>query len=583
MPVRTNSLYALLILFVLASCARQGAPAGGPKDTRPPEVDTLHSSLNYATRFDSRKIELKFDEWVVLSDVVTQVVVSPPLAKRPEVVLKGRTVVLSFDKNEVLRPNTTYTINFGASVKDLHEGNPAKDLRFVFSTGAFIDSLGFKGQVTDAFTGEPVENIAVLLHENQADTAIRKERPYYFTRTDKTGQYSFQNLRAGVFQLVAIEDADQNLKWDGENEKIAFLEQPISVSDSLSAPQNLKLFKNQSKFRLTTQQTNNYGLAKLVFNGAADSVQLQWQAPSDASILQERAPDSLSLWYDLSVDTAWNILVTHPEWVKLDTFSGRLTPFTDTIFVKKRSRSEFMEKHRLGFGDVVLKPASAPARGKTLGAPAPKPAPPPVKTIQQFHDRPASLPFNYPIQSFDTTLWQLNLDTVPVKNYTVRKDTLSATTLQLFTDWKQGKSYTLTLLPGALTDFWGKQLTDSLQRNFNIAEEKQLGTLNIRLDKLRPGVPYMLELLNNNILERTQSFIPAAETYSITMEHLPVASFTARLLEDLNGNGRWDTGDYNLKKQPEQIFIKKLDPLRANWSLEVSFSAETVLEKKRKQ
>ncbi|MCC7465082.1 MAG: Ig-like domain-containing protein, partial [Saprospiraceae bacterium] len=427
MPVRTNSLHALLILVVFASCARQGAPAGGPKDTRPPEVDTLRSSRNYATRFEGRKIELKFDEWVVLSDVVTQIVVSPPLAERPEVTLNGRTVVLKFDKNEVLRQNTTYTINFGASVKDLHEGNPAKDLRFVFSTGDFIDSLGFKGQITDAFTGEPVENVAVLLHENQADTAVRKERPYYFTRTDKTGQYSFQNLRAGVFQLVAVEDIDLNLKWDGENEKITFLDQPVTVSDSLRIPLNLKLFKNQSKFRLTSQQANNYGLAKLVFNGAADSVQLQWQAPPDADILLERAPDSLNIWYNLPVDTAWSMVVTHPAWTRLDTTSGQLISYADTIQLKKRSRSEFMEKHRLGFGDVALKPAPAPARGKSLGAPAAKPAPPVTKTILQLHNRPATLPFNYPVQAFDTALWQLKIDTVPVKNYTIGRDSLHPT------------------------------------------------------------------------------------------------------------------------------------------------------------
>lgn len=581
--MRILSSYILFTLVVLASCARQGAPAGGPKDTRPPEVDTLHSTRNFTTRFDGRKIELKFDEWVVLSDVVTQVVVSPPLVKRPEVVLRGRTVVLTFDKNEVLRPNTTYTINFGTSVKDLHEGNPAKDLRFVFSTGEFIDSLGFKGQITDAFTGDPVENIAVLLHENQADTAIRKELPYYFTRTDKNGQYSFQNLRSGVFQLVAIEVSDQNLKWDGENEKIAFLERPITVSDSLTAPQNLKLFKNQSKFRLTSQQTNRYGLAKLVFNGAADSVQLQWQAPPDARFLLERAPDSLSVWYDMPPDTSWNLLLMHPAWTKLDSVSGQVMSVTDTIPVKKQSRSEFMEKHRLGYGDVALKPAPSPARGKSLGAPAPNPAPPPVKTILQPHNRPASLPFNYPVQSFDTALWELKLDTVLIKDYTVRLDTLSPTTLQLFTEWKQGKSYTLTLLPGALSDFWGKALADTLQRNFNVTEDKQLGALNIKLDKLRPGMPYVLELLNNNTLEARSNFIAGAETHSLALEHLPVASYTARLLEDINGNGRWDTGDYNLKRQPEQVFIKKLDPLRANWSLEVSFSAEFVLEKKRKQ
>ena len=150
-------------LLLLSSCARQGAPTGGPKDTTPPRVDSLASTPNYAVRFQEKKIELRFDEWVTLSDVATQVVVSPPLRTKrvPDISLKGKTVVVEIPENDTLRPNTTYTINFGNAIKDLHEGNPAKDLRFVFSTGDFIDSLSVAGIVTDAYKLEPVENVAV--------------------------------------------------------------------------------------------------------------------------------------------------------------------------------------------------------------------------------------------------------------------------------------------------------------------------------------------------------------------------------------------------------------------------------------
>ncbi|HAD12220.1 MAG TPA: hypothetical protein DCF33_07250, partial [Saprospirales bacterium] len=446
-----NHRLSFLLFLALASCARQGAPAGGPKDTRPPEVDSLRSSPNRSTRFEKRKIELLFDEWVVLSDVATQIVVSPPLAKKPEVVLNGRKVVLTFEKNEVLRPNTTYTINFGNSVKDLHEGNPAKDLRYVFSTGDFIDSLGFKGQITDAFSGEPVENVAVLLHENLSDTAIRKERPYYFTRTDKTGQYSFENLRSGTFQIVAVEDADQNLKWSGENEKIAFLDQSVAVSDSLKGPIALRLFKDKPAFRLQNQQTGRYGFVRLVFNTSADSAQINFQWPSGTKVLQERAPDSLTVWYDLPSDTSWNILIAHPEWMKLDSASGLNMPYTDTVRIKKLSRSDFMEKHRLGFGDEAVAPV-APTSGKgRLQGPASAAKPvvrQPAKTIIQLHTQPAELPFNYPVIAVDTSKWQLMLDTVPISNFTVSMDSLTPGKVWLTTEWKQGKAYSLSLLPG---------------------------------------------------------------------------------------------------------------------------------------
>lgn len=578
-----NLRLSFLLFLALASCARQGAPAGGPKDTRPPEVDSLRSSSNRSTRFEKRKIELLFDEWVVLSDVATQIVVSPPLAKKPEVVLNGRKVVLTFDKNEVLRPNTTYTINFGNSVKDLHEGNPAKDLRFVFSTGDFIDSLGFKGQITDAFSGEPVENIAVLLHENLMDTAIRKERPYYFARTDKTGQYNFENLRSGTFQIVAIEDADQNLKWSGEGEKIAFQDQPLAVSDSLKGLIALRLFKDKPAFRLQNQQTSRYGSARLVFNAPADSAQINFQWPSGAKVLQEREPDSLTVWYDLLSDTSWNILVTHPEWMKLDSASGIKIPYTDTIQVKKLSRSEFIEKHRLGFGDVAVAQAQPSGKGRLQGPAAPAAIRPPAKTIVQLHTQPAMLPFNYPVTAIDTSGWQLMLDTLQVRNFTVSIDSTSPGKVWLTTDWKQGKAYSLTLLPGALTDFWGKTLQDTLLRNFNVTDAKQLGALTVNLENLRSGTAYVFELLNNNTIEASRRFIAGAGTHQLMFESLPVATFTGRLLEDQNSNGRWDSGNFALKRQPERIFSKKLDPLRANWSLEVKFSAEPASLQKRKQ
>ncbi|MEY4204022.1 MAG: hypothetical protein RL013_1725, partial [Bacteroidota bacterium] len=43
------------------------------------------------------------------------------------------------------------------------------------------------------------------------------------------------------------------------------------------------------------------------------------------------------------------------------------------------------------------------------------------------------------------------------------------------------------------------------------------------------------------------------------------------IFHDANRNGRWDTGDYYLRRQPEANFIKKIEGLRANWELAVEF------------
>lgn len=564
-------------LLVLISCARQGVPSGGPKDTQPPQVDSLGSTPNFSTRFDKKRIELKFDEWVVLSDVLTQVVVSPPLAKRPEVVLKGKTVVLTFDKAEVLYPNTTYTVNFGNSVKDLHEGNSAKDLRFVFSTGDFIDSLTFKGILTDAFTGEPVENISVLLYENFADSAVRKERPYYFSRTDKSGLYSFQNLRAGRYRVVALEDSDLNLRWDGELERIGFRDSALVVNDSLGGTVNFKLFKNQPKFLLVGLNTDRFGLVKVGFNTPVDAFEIQTLAPAGLKTLVEKTPDSLLVWYDLPQDTAWSLLFTSPELRARNEESaafGLIRSEFDTVSVKKLSRTDFLSRHRLDFGDIAV---PAPTRGR--GQPAPAKAPS-VKTIVQTASKPVQLGFNYPVTSFDTARWIITVDSSRLSDYQVRSDSISPRRLSCSAAWKEGNTYKFTFLPGALIDFWGAPNTDTLFRIFNVVTGKQLGTLSMTVENLRPGTPYVLQLLNGKNLEEERVFVAETEAKVLVFSDLQVAGYSARLVEDLNGNGRWDSGSFNEKRQPEQVFNKKFDPLRANWELKVTFPIESSLKQK---
>ncbi|MEG7772358.1 hypothetical protein U2088_15590, partial [Listeria monocytogenes] len=72
--------------------------------------------------------------------------------------------------------------------------------------------------------------------------------------------------------------------------------------------------------------------------------------------------------------------------------------------------------------------------------------------------------------------------------------------------WKPGKSYRLTLLPGAVTDFYGVATTDTLERLLSVYTEKQLGGLNLTVQKLSPGSRYVLQLFNGTALEEERIF-----------------------------------------------------------------------------
>lgn len=324
---------ACLAACLFFACARQSAPTGGPKDTTPPAIDSTTSTPNFSTRFNKKRIQLTFNEWITLSDVQTQVVVSPPLITKrvPDVRLKGKTVIVEIPEAEVLRPNTTYTINFGTAVKDLHEGNVAQDLRFVFSTGDFIDSLSVRGNVVDAFTGEPVDNISLMLYDNPRDSVVRLEKPYYFARTSKDGQFIIQNVRSGDFKIVAIDDADQNLKWSGENERIGFSDSLIPVNDSTHKGLNIRLFNDHSGLKLLDKNAGRYGVVRLTYNAPPDTVKIRTETEG-LRLLTEQNLDTLYIWYDQSADAAWQLL------------AGK-----DTVSVRSLSREDFLKNHKLGF------------------------------------------------------------------------------------------------------------------------------------------------------------------------------------------------------------------------------------------
>ncbi len=553
-----NTTLAFLVASILLSCARQSAPTGGPKDVTPPKLDTLASTPNYSTRFDRKHIDLLFDEWVTLNDVANQVVISPPLSKRLRVTLKNKTVQIDLPESEVLRPNTTYTIQFGQAIKDLHEGNANDKLRFVFSTGDFIDSLSVGGNVTDAYTGEPVEKVTVMFYDITTDSILRQERPYYFGITDKSGQFTIENMKAGRYKAVAIEDADQNLKWAGETERIAFFDTLVPVRDSQRQVLAFRLFGEHKAFRLFDKNAERYGQVKLTYTDTPDSVQVKSDQPN-MRLLTEKSLDTLLVWYDTSDSIPWQLI------------AGK-----DTVQVRALNRSDFIKKNRQFFADEILAGAAQGTRARR-GQPTEPTAPvgkiPPPKTITQSQAKPAELLFKTPVSIYDTSRWILTVDSMRLTDYQVRPDTALARKLLVDVRWKPGKTYGLQLLPGAMVDFFGVANTDTLQRFFSIPTEKQLGGLNLRIESITAGQHYIVQLQNGSALEQERRFVADSTSQRLVFTGLPATTLTVVLIEDSNVNGRWDSGDYYRHKQPERVFIKKLEALRANWEVEATVTA----------
>ncbi len=531
-------LFLLSISFGFISCATITPPVGGPKDETPPRLIPESATPNFQTNFKKQRIELAFDEWVTLEDVFNQVVISPPLQYRPTITLKGKTVRFDFDSREVLRENATYTINFGEAVKDLTEKNPANNLRFVFSTGAVLDSLTISGTIVDALKGEPVEKVLFMLYDNLADSVVRTERPFYFAKTDKQGNFRIENARAGTFKGFALKDVDFNYRYNLASEQIGFPDSLIVLGDS-SKPLLIRLFEEEKPLRILEENTQNYGHAKLTFNQPPYNLDLSYQDVQQ-QIQYEYDQDTLHVWYDQASPQEWALYIR------------RDSVLNDTVLIPALPKDDFLQNTKL-----VQTNRRA---GSTF--------------IGLNPDKFALLTFNRPIIQFDTAFFRLYEDTLRKEvQATILLDSLTPRSVKVIYNWKEGLHYELEAMPGAFLDFFYAP-SDTIKMVYRTDLRKAFGTLNLTIDSLRADQQYVIQLVQgeSNVIETLP--VKNAVTIKKQFKTLPPGSYAIKIIVDANGNGRWDTGNYNTKAQPETIFLKKLDNLRANWELEATLALE---------
>ena len=248
-----GGLICLVIILTGSSCANIIPPGGGPKDSIPPHLMSSlpkDSSINVKTKL----IVLTFDEYVEIKEAQTNLIVSPVPKNFPIVDYKLRNVTLKL--RDSLESNTTYSFDFGNSIKDVNEGNIARNFKYVFSTGRTIDYNKFTGNVILAETGKIDTTLIVILHKNLSDTAIKKIRPRYYTRVDNKGNFAFSNLPEGKFAVYVLPN-DYSKKYDDSTKLFGFSDSVITISDS-TPPVALYAYEEvKAKPRSASSNTNS--------------------------------------------------------------------------------------------------------------------------------------------------------------------------------------------------------------------------------------------------------------------------------------------------------------------------------------
>lgn len=246
----------LAFLLLLSGCANIVPPEGGKKDETSPELLSIapaDSSLNIRPS----KIVLHFNEYIEVRDLEKNLSLSPLLSIPPTVISYGKRVEIKIRDTQLLA-NTTYSIGLGDALVDNHEGNPYKNFVYLFSTGAYFDSLQLQGSVIDAATGMPdTAALMVLYSAEENDTAVMRKKPQYAVKANPSGNFSFRSLPRKAFRIYALQDANSNYMYDPGEEKIGFLNQTVIPTTGSDSSYNFYLFKELVDSSAILAKTND--------------------------------------------------------------------------------------------------------------------------------------------------------------------------------------------------------------------------------------------------------------------------------------------------------------------------------------
>ena len=340
---------AALLGSLGSGCANMQAPTGGPKDSLPPTLLKASPELN-TTSFVAKIINLEFDEYVEIQNVFEKVIINPPAEKFPDITSKLRTVrIRLFD---TLQPNTTYSLQFGDAIRDINEGNPLREFKYVFSTGGFLDSLELTGTVSDAETGKVDSTLIVVLHSNLTDSSVVKNKPRFVTRLDGKGNFSFTNLPAGTFNLFALKDNGFK-RYTDSTESFAFVDTPIVIG-AVNSPQELFTFREAKAEVKVSQPAAFAGKGKI-----EEALKLQYTTTLSGG--QQEIIDPLEIRFTKPLakwDTAKILLVD-----TLNKPAGPFTLTTDTSLTTLSLAYSWKENQPLKL--ILLKGFAADTSGAT--------------------------------------------------------------------------------------------------------------------------------------------------------------------------------------------------------------------------
>ena len=527
---KIQSLFLIVLVLSFSQCAKKGRPSGGPKDEDAPlfvTADPPYESIN----FNKDEINIYFDEYIKLKDINKQLIISPPLNPNNPSLISPQgspSKYINIKILDTLLANSTYIFDFGNSVQDNNESNTLERFKYVFSTGKYIDSLTLEGNVKNSFKSENIENIKLLLYRldsSYTDSAIYKRKPDYVTSTLDSSNYKFSNLRKGNYLLVALKDLRSDYIFNPKTDEIGFLKDTISLPRDSIVGSVVSIFKEELPYIFKRGKELRKGQLIFGYEGKTSNLKIETlsSVPDDFQtiIFPEKGKDTLNLWH------------TPIEKDSLIFKVSNNNSSIDTVIVKLRKKKiDSLEIKKLTSG------------------------------VLDYNDT-LFFATNNPIVKLDISkinFVDADSTSIPFSPFISKKESKFG----FIFEKKFKTSYNLNLYPNALTDIF-KTSNDTIKYRFRTRSLEDYGeiVLVIQNPKMTPTI---IQLIETNDKTVAQEITSSSET--ISFKYLTPKKYKIRIIYDTNNNGKWDTGSYLQKQQPEPVeYFSEIQEVRANWLL----------------
>lgn len=593
------------IATLMAGCANRGVgPQGGPKDTIPPSVvkeDPLNGSLN----FHDKQVTIWLNEYIQLDNVVENVLISPPQQRPPVVKAVGKRVVVTFEED--LKDSTTYSIQFGSAICDYTEKNPLTGYTFSFSTGNDIDSLSISGYVVNAADLNPVKGVTVGLHPTNCDS-LETQIFRHIGKTDADGMFSIDNIHEGSYRLYALRDNSRDFRYQ-PGEGLAWMEEDvvpfaeieihsdttwiepedslgvrtidtiITHSQTMLGPANLVLwYFEEEKVRHYFQSSSRKEPHRfeLIFSAEQDEMPVfrslplslidstrsdstwidwmpyaQWQANS--------RQDTIVCWFSDSLAIRQDTILMEMTYMKSDSVYN-LESKTDTlklIYRAPRLTAKMLEQQQKKAAERKLRITSN------------------AKSKFEVYDT-LRLKAEMPIAAIckDSLHLFQKVDTLYTPlDFELRKADSIGLTYMILCSFKPEMQYELRIDSAAAMDIYGVAC-DKSKVQLQLKSLDEYATLRVKLPEYDSRIRIQILDEKDKVLRDEQ-----AQEQGTLFTYLAPKSYYMRLYIDENGDGKWTTGDWAKRRQPEPIYYypNKLT-LKANWEFEETFDHRATLQ-----